>query len=41
MLVSKQPAMLAYSNQKRAQKRGKEVLLGVKAEALQRLGTTL
>lgn len=35
VLVSKQAAMLAYSNQKRAQKRGKELLLGAKTETLQ------
>lgn len=38
VLVSKQAAMLAYSNQKRAQKRGKELLLGAKTETLQWLG---
>lgn len=38
MLVSKQAAVLAYSNQKRARKRGKELLLGAKTEALQWLG---
>lgn len=35
MLVNKQSSMLAYCNQKRAQKQGQEVLLDVKAEALQ------
>lgn len=35
VLVSKKPAMPAYSNQKRAQRTGKEVLLDVTAEALQ------
>lgn len=37
--VSKKPAMPAYSNQKRAQRVRKEVLLDATAEALQILGT--
>lgn len=37
--ISKKPAMPAYSNQKRAQRVRKEVLLDATAEALQRFGT--
>lgn len=39
MSVSKKPAMPACSNQKRAQRIGKEVLLDATVEALQWLGT--